>query len=423
MSYLPRSKMLFGFICLFSFLAIGCGQKVKDSVKPVDTTMIRNPNPCVRLVMLPFADYSSGRHLDDSLRRQIKIQTAISYNLASRGYYLPVEEDVVQYLVDLGVINLIETQTVSSRHNRKSFYRELGSGWSADMKKEINNILLQNELMNVPEEELKMNMIGLNKNVIKQIGEYFGADFVLRGRIVEYEMREGQDLNPLQQGILPFFFDWTSATIFGVAQSEKYDLWQNLAIGGAMGAGLGSMANTPFNAPTESSHVVGTHPRFAHVVTETSGGYTNSALLNAGVWGAAGMAAAYLASKGGHVPKAVVQISLALQDTETGQVVWANRVEKEVEPISMWADPSDRKNMDRAIEEATKALLTDLTNTLALCNKCQPAGTCEEPQIQQAATVQPIDNIQSSPTTSGQQGIEPVQQLELPKKHPENWGS
>ena len=419
MSYSPWHRMFLAAICTILMLS-GCGQKVKESVKAIDSTTITNPYPCPKIVMLPFADYSSGKHIDDSLRRQIKIQNAITHKLASKGYYIPVEEDVVQYLIDLGVITLIEEPSINSARTRRNFYRELGTGWSDDMNKAIKQVLLQNEIANRPQEELKINRIGLNKQIIKQIGDYFDADYVLRGRIVEYEIREGQDLNPLQQGILPFFFDWTSATIFGVAQSEQYDLWQDLAIGGAMGAGLGSRANTPFNSPSKSSKVVGSHPRFAKVVTETSGGYEHSAAFNAGVWGAAGMAAAYLAAKGGHVPKAVVQISLALQDPETGQVVWANRVEKEVEPVSMWADSSDRTQMDIAVEEAARTLLEDLTSTLAMCPKCtdtaQAAASqnrCQEMAIQAATAPSSSDAIQT----------EKMDIVTEPTKNPENWGS
>jgi len=420
MSYAPHNKLLLIVLCSL-FCLTGCGQKIKDSVKAVDTTLIKADKHCAKIVMLPFADYSSGKHLDDSLKRQIKIQTSITYNLAQKGYYLPMEEDVVQYLIDLGVITLIESPSIQTKRNRQTFFRELGSGWSDEMKAEIHNVLLENDLIKAPEEKLKMNMIGLNKEIIKEIANYFGADYILRGRIVEYEIREGQELNPLQQGILPFFFDWSSATLFGVAKSEKYDLWHDLAIGGTMGAGLGSSANTPFNAPSKSSKIVGTHPRFAQVITETSGGYTNSALLNAGAWGAAGMATAYLASKGGYIPKAVVQISLALQDPETGRIVWTNRVEKEVEPITMWADSSHRKQMDTAIEEATRTLLKDLTNTLALCEKCDPnyVTGCQE-----VANNNITDDKQITlPKQSKSPPVEPIQELEILKKKPENWGS
>ncbi len=418
MSYPSWHKMLLAAICTILMLS-GCGQKVKESIKAIDSTTIQYTYPCPKIVMLPFADYSSGKHVDDSLRRQIKIQNAIVHKLASKGYYVPVEEDVVQYLIDLGVITLIEKPSINSAKTRRNFYRELGSGWSEEMNREIKQVLLQNELANGPNEEFKINRIGLNKNVIRQIGHYFDADYILRGRIVEYELREGQNLNPLQQGILPFFFDWTSATIFGVAQSEEYDLWQDLAIGGVMGAGIGSQGNTPFNSPRKSSKVVGSHPRFAQIVTETSGGYEHSAAYNAGVWGAVGMATAYLAAKGGHVPKAVVQISLALQDPETGEVVWANRVEKEVEPVSMWSDSSDRTQMDIAVEEVVKTLLEDLTNTLAMCPKCtsqvasSTASGCQEVTLQATP----------APPTKATAQVEEMEIVTEPSGNPENWGS
>ncbi len=418
MSYSPWHKMFLAALCTILVLS-GCGQKVKESVKAIDSTTIRNPYPCPKIVMLPFADYSSGKHIDDSLRRQIKIQNAITHKLASKGYYIPVEEDVVQYLIDLGVITLIEGPSIDSARTRRNFYRELGTGWSEDMNQAIKQVLIQNEIANRPQEELKINRIGLNKDVIKQIGNYFNADYILRGRIVEYEIREGQNLNPLQQGILPFFFDWTSATIFGVAQSDQYDLWQDLAIGGAMGAGLGSQADTPFNGPSESTKVVGSHPRFAKVVTETSGGYEHSAAFNAGVWGAAGMAAAYLAAKGGHVPRAVVQISLALQDPETGQVVWANRVEKEVEPVSMWADTSDRTQMDVAVEEAARTLLEDLTNILAMCPKCSGATQASSAPNTQVMTLKAA----TAPSLNDAVQTEKIEAVAEPTGNPENWGS
>ncbi len=420
MSYFRWTKIILTTFCCM-LITCGCGQKVRDSVKPVDTTAIKNPTPCAQIVMLPFADYTAGHAPDDSLRRQIKIQSAISQRLAHDGFYMPVEEDVVQYLVDLGIIQLIETPAIESKRTRNTLYREMGTGWSDSMKEQIQRVMLQNEMANVPEERLKLNHIGLNKDTVKQIGQYFGADFVLRGRIVEYEVRQGRILNPLQQGILPFFFDWTSATIFGVAQSDQYDLWQDLALGGAMGAGLGSMADTPFNAPTTKTKTVGTHPRFAHTVTTTSGGYEHSAAFNAGVWGAAGMAAAYLAAKGGHIPQAVVQISLALQDTKTGKVVWANRVEKQVEPVTMWADPSERTQMDRAIEEAAKTLAGDLTKTLAMCNKCgQPVQTasleCRQGQEDLAGQTIQEETIKVEPPDT-------LGDVMILEKQPENQGS
>lgn len=356
------------WICVFTVAALllgaaGCGQKVNTSLESNQTYhgLIEQKN---QIVMLPFADYTTGIRPDDSIRRQIKIQSSFSHHLAANGYYVPMEEDTVQYLVDLGVISLIESPEMKSGRSRQTLAREMGTGWSERMQEEIDQLLIHNDMQNVSGERLKFNKVGLHKGTIMQIGRYFNANYVLRGRIVEYDLREGQGLNPLQQGILPFFFDGSSGLIFGVAKSESYDVWQDIAIGGAIGLAAGSTGNTPFNEPSTTSEVTGSHPRDMEVVTSTSGGYTTSEGLNAATWGGVGAGVAYLASKGGYVPKAVVQLSVALQDTKTGQVVWANRVEKEVEPASMWSDPTDRKNIDVAVEEATKELAEDLTAAL-----------------------------------------------------------
>jgi TolB-like protein len=400
---------------IFLLSSWGCGQKIKSSVKTNDTQhgLVASE---AQIVMLPFADYTAGKRPDDSLRRQVKIQSALAHHLASAGYYVPMEEDTVQYLVDLGVISIIESPEMSSARSRRTLSREMGGGWSDSMMEEINRVLVENELNNASGEHLKFNKVGLDKGTIKQIGRYFSADYILRGRIVEYDLREGQDINPVQQGILPFFFDSSSGLVFGFAKSENYDVWQDVAIGGAIGLAAGSTANTPFNSPSKSSAVVGSHPRDMRVVTDTSGGYSSSAGLNAATWGAVGAGVAYLASEGGYVPKAVVQLSVALQDAKTGRVVWANRVEKEVEPKSVWSDPTDRKNIDLAVEEATKDIAKDL---IAALNYVETDGYAAQPQ-----TTQISDNNAVKPTMNNSAPVrEDDDIIIIEESEPENMGS
>ncbi|MCD6200010.1 MAG: hypothetical protein J7K15_15820, partial [Deltaproteobacteria bacterium] len=299
-----------------------------------------------------------GVRPDDSLRRQVKIYEALMYRLAEKGFYVPLKEDVVQYLVDLGIIQIIGKPSIRSSNSYGSITEELGSEWSDAMQEEIQKLVVVNEQLAKSKQRYEVTRVGLDPGTIQQIGRRFGADYILRGRVVEYEVREGNTLNPLQIGILPFFFDTSSALLFGFAESERYDLWQDLAIGGGLGALLGSNAETPFTTPNKKTTITGgSHPRFATESTSYHGGYENHAGYNAAVWGAVGASAAYLASKGGHVPQAVVQISLALQDASDGRIVWANRVERQVEPLSMWADPAVRTQIDRAVEEAAGALI------------------------------------------------------------------
>ncbi len=359
---LRQRTLIFLTGLFFLFTSWGCGQKVTDSVPALDNQgRLTVSGPTV--VVLPLADYTQGPSPDDSLRRQMKIQTAIAYRLAQHGFSTPLEEDVLQCLADMGIIRILESASMSSPYHR-IMERELSSGWSEDMRNEIAKIMAQNQIDNRNDNRIEMTQVGLNPGNLREIGRRFGGQYILRGRIVEYESRDGYTLNPFRRGLLPFFFDTTSATIFGVADSEKYDLWQDMAIGAALGAGFGASANMPFNAPSEKSKIVGSHPRFATVETEEEGGYSSSHGLNAATWGLAGASAAYLAKHGGKINKGVVQISLALQDARTGKVIWANRAEKQVAPVTAWADPSVRKQIDTAIEEAARSLIDDLAKSL-----------------------------------------------------------
>ncbi len=354
------------FLLAIMICLVSCGQKVKDSVAPLNTSVQYANSPAKQIVVLPLADYTMGVRPDDSFRRQVKIYEALMYRLAEKGFYVPLKEDVVQYLVDLGVIRIIGQPSIRAGSSCGLITEELGSGWSETMQEEIRKLVIRNEQLDKSKERYELTRVGLDPGTIQQIGRRFGADYILRGRVVEYEVREGNTLNPLQVGILPFFFDTSSALLFGCAESERYDLWQDLAVGGGLGAMLGSWAETPFTPPSKETTITGgSNPRFATESTSSHGGYSNHAGYNAAVWGAAGASAAYLASKGGYVPQAVVQISLALQDASDGRVIWANRVEKQVEPLSMWADPAVRIQIDRAVEEAAGALIVNLADALA----------------------------------------------------------
>jgi hypothetical protein len=185
---------------------------------------------------------------------------------------------------------------------------------------------------------------------------------------------------------------------------------------------LGSDAETPFTAPRKKTITSGeAHPRFATESVTSTGGYSDHAGYNAAVWGAVGASAAYLASKGGHVPQAVVQISLALQDAIDGRVVWANRVEKQVEPITMWADPAVRTQIDKAVEEAAGALIVNLAN--ALSNSQANNDYAGISDVHSAPIPQEIekseDQVVNEPVIENQQRIKEIEKEE----NPATWGS
>ena len=377
------------FLLAIMVCLVGCGQKVKDSVAPLNTSVQYPSSTTKQIVVLPLADYSMGVRPDDSLRRQVKIYEAVMYRLAEKGFYVPLKEDVVQYLVDVGVIRIIDTPAI--RSNSRLIMEELDSGWSDVMQDEIQKLMVRNDQLLSSKQRFEVSKVGLDYSTIQQIGRRFGADYVLRGRIVEYEVRDGNTLNPLRVGILPFFFDMSSSLLFGFAESEQYDLWQDLSIGAGLGALAGSFAETPF-----------------------SSGSSDYAGLNAAVWGAAGASAAYLASKGGRIPQAVVQLSLALQDANDGRVIWENRVEKQVEPVSMWADPAERTQVDRAVEEAAAALVDDLVIALDRIPGERSVAVFDiQPKVFPTETEQ----------SEAEDINEPIEEIEVTDDDPVTWGS
>jgi len=401
---LMRSLFL---IAMISILA-GCGQTVRESLSPINTPELAKDKINKKIVLLPLADYTQGRTPDDNLRRQVKINTSLNHRLSMYGLYSPLQEDVMQQLVDMGIISEVKSNELNYDKYRH-LSKEIGFDWSSAMQDEIARVYAISEATRATQGSMKFEHIGLNQEAVKVLGIRFNSDYLLRGRIVEYEIRQGHSLNPFQRGFLPVFFGVTSNALFGVAKTEQYDLWHDAAVGGTVGALIGTNLETPFNPPKKNTEVIteGDHPRFMtqKTVTDYEGGYEMYQGLNAGVWGAAGATAAYLASKGGKIEKAVVQVSLALQKADDGTIIWQNRVEKEVEPYTMWANPTDRLVLDRAIEEAALSLIDDLAATLKKMPEQVIQQTVYIPPPPQAVIEEPI-----SPPA-------PVQEKKMLKKH------
>ncbi len=332
-----------------------CACSYKPSVEysmtpavPTDNGTSVTHRPTV--VILPLADYSQGQTLDAATRRQAKIMACLSRDLYRIGLVSAIQDDVNRYLLDSNIIHKVrQTPKPLVAYFQASQWGELTNS----VVDEINTSVFTSP----PQEEL--DDTGLKPGVIRSIAFLFGADYLLRGRIIEYEVRKGFSMNPLRRGVLPFFFDSASSVIFGVAKSDTYDMLQDTAIGGTMGGLLGSDANTPFNAPQKTTKIVGSSPRFAHEVTKESGGYDNYATYNSLVWGAVGAGVAALAKKGGDVPEAVVQLQMALQEP-SGRVEWTNTAEVRVSLGSAFSDSRKRILLDKALSEACNMLVSDL---------------------------------------------------------------
>ncbi|MFH2123740.1 MAG: hypothetical protein ABIJ50_09710 [Pseudomonadota bacterium] len=272
------------------------------------------------VVIMPLADYSSGTTPDKATRRQAKIMAALSHQLSGSGLMPAIQEDVNAFLFAEHIIAPAQ-EGISQLDAEK---------WGSYVNSVTDAIMAGDNGNQTPA------TVGVSPQVIQELGNRFQAKYLLRGRIVEYRIGQDRTFNPLRRGILPFVVDGTSTTLFGIAKSEQYDTWQEMATAGTAGALIGTNAGTPFNG-NPSAHG-----------------------SNALVWGAVGAGVAYLANQGGDVPEARIQLELALQSTSNGQVLWANRTEFTVTPGNAFDRYDQQHLLALAMEEAAASLVQDM---------------------------------------------------------------
>lgn len=327
-----KVKLRFCLIGLFILLfSSSCGQAVKQTISPVSPAPVSGEFK--KAVILPFADYAPTFSSYGYWRRNILVIEALKDEFYRAGFISPAEEDVVRYLVDRGIIR--SPYEVSSE--TAVLQQQLEEGWSESMKKQIEDIIHQN--MAGSETRAiglaKHRSISLNSNTLKELAGRFGADYVVRGRIIEFRSGTEDSFNPIKTGILPFVFKSGQRTIFGIAESDTYECIDKAAIGGALGAAIGLAAST-----------------------------TNQT-LNATIWGVVGAGAAFLSDKGGKVPKATVQLRMLVQDAGTGEIIWLNRAEVNTVPISAYAEHDREILFSTAIRHAARSLVDNFVATLA----------------------------------------------------------
>jgi len=345
-------------------LVAGCGQVTKETVSPVPCDRIMSSGK--RVVIMPFADYTPDSTPELYWRRNILVTESLEDEFARYGLMTSLEEDVVEYLMDEHIIEPPDVFFADTPNN--NFMRaEAESGdWSTEMVKELRYAISRNEELERNEKKQVVSDAGsalhisLTSQEVTKIGDYFGADYIIRGRLIEFERGVAKDdFNPFHVGFLPFFFNSSQRILFGLAKSENYELMDKMAIGGILGAAIGH-ANDDFPFDESTDTETSGHPLFGTTVTDV----TDYHALNTALWGAAGAGAAYLAHNGGKVPRAVVQIRIMVQDAHTGRLVWSNRSEVEVIPESIYANQEYRKLIAKAINRATGSLVANFISTI-----------------------------------------------------------
>lgn len=317
---------------LLTGILTSCGQTTVESLK-VQTAAVPNaPGKGMTVIILPFADYSYADDLESAHRRNMTITEALTDQLVSNGFNLPVQEDVFQYLVSEQVISL---SPYDEGRTTTLAYELADDDWSGVMKEKIKHYVNMENAAKHQTVAGSPGTHGLTQQTVMKLGTKFNADYIIRGRILEFRARQEHTWAPWKRGIVPFVIGSTNQLFFGFADSDKYDEWGNMVTGGTMGAIIGYNVDGPWT-------------------TASTGAAANTLF-----WGAVGAGLGSMSRHGGQVDQAVVQLRIWVQDAYTGNVVWTNRVDVKVSPESIMADRQFDTLFDAAINKGTTTLMTD----------------------------------------------------------------
>ncbi len=366
--------------CLFLF---GCSGGV------VTRTIAPSPTPNVKFVpaentvvmsdirkvaIFPFADYSHQQdHLGiNAWGGNIKILEEITDHLVAHGLSVVIQEDVNTLLVDQDIIRPIDKEKylihgtfeevqdtnviIGSPEHELANYQH-----SPDMTDEIISVIKREKRKKKRQKSkspvLQGATVGLSREKVIDVAQILDADLIIRGRILDYGLKDVGTLNPFYRGFVPVAIDSVKDLFFGATDSYGYenDLEdiENIMISAAMGYMIGhNVVST-----STSSHSAITQGLVSRNVSIKDRSHDTNEIEGAGV----GAAAGWLASQ--HPKKAkrsaVVQVRIYAQDGETGDVLWSNRAEIEYTPHSNFSynDTHPKTMFDKAVKESIKVLM------------------------------------------------------------------
>jgi len=331
---------------LLTGLIAGCGQTTVETLKAPAKASVDAAGKGMTAVILPFADYSYADNLESSHRRNMAITEALTDQLIINGFNLPVQEDVFHYLVDEKIIHLA---SYDDGRTTSLAYELQDNDWSGFMKNKIQQYINEQNAGKHQTVAASPGTHGLTRQNVMKIGRQFGADYVIRGRILEFKTRQEHTWAPWKRGIVPFVIGSTDQIAFGFAESDKYDEWGNMVAGGTYGSLVGYNVEGPWTRGSAHDAFLG----------------SNGVGANTVLWGAVGAGLGKVARHSGKVDQAVVQMRIWIQDAYSGNVVWTNRIDVKVSPESVFAERQYDSLFNKAITQATTSLMNNFVeNTL-----------------------------------------------------------
>ena len=326
-------RLEFLIIGVLAFALAGCGHTVVQTLNVTEGPVYNGAGKGKTIVILPFADYTYADSLASASRRNQKVTESLTDRLTANGFTLPIQEDVFKYLIEQHFINIASYDT----NKTSSLKNELSGDWDNLMKEELRGYIQAQQVSDNNSAVSSPGTHGLTPNSIMKIGSNFNADYIMRGRILEYKTRQEVSWAPWKKGIIPVVAGGSSQMLFGFAQSDKYDELDSMVTGGILGAWAGSGQSWPIDKGTG---IFGTA--------------TNANIV---AWGVAGAYLGNMSHNSGKIDQAVVQLRITVQEAVTGNVVWSNRVQVQISPESIFADSQYDILFDQAIEKGVSTLI------------------------------------------------------------------
>ncbi|MFW2367538.1 MAG: hypothetical protein ACN4GW_14065 [Desulforhopalus sp.] len=317
-------------IGILALVLTGCGQTVVETLNVAGGPGQNGPGSGKSIVILPFADYSQG-NLASAQRRNMTITESMTDRLVTKGFGMPIQEDVFDYLVRERIIQLASSEGA----NTTSLDYELMDVWSDEMKSMIQFYKEQVESEASQGVDNAPGTRGLTTKTVAKIGRHFEADYIVRGRILEFKTRQEATWLPWKKGLLPFVNGGTSKILTGFASSDDYDETNEMLTGMILGAIGGNNGWSIFGLEG------------------------NSWGANQIVWAGIGGYAGKVSHRSGKVDQAAVQMRVWVQEAATGNVVWTNRVRVLVSPETMFADNQYDTLFNSAIDKGVETLIND----------------------------------------------------------------
>jgi outer membrane protein OmpA-like peptidoglycan-associated protein len=234
---MPGMKKLFHGVLLL-LLMTGCGPTAKNS-SPV-TRLDVDPRNRI-FTVLPVADYSYVEDVEAAHRQQALVHYLLTAGLATRGFPLSSQQSVFQVLTESGIIKAMSYEKdIKVAEEMTSLENMLNEDWSDMMKSEIVKMTKTEARRRIPGIARQDNHLPapatalLDRNAVLHLGRELGAEYILRGRLLVYDLRQEYSTEPLRRQILPFFQGGNGLQHFATAKAAHYDPVDNLIVGGAL---------------------------------------------------------------------------------------------------------------------------------------------------------------------------------------------